>query len=119
MHFQIQAQNFTLTDGLRHYAAWRLAHDLNHGKGIFSRVVVQLGDVNGPRGGVDKRCAIMVRIKGAADLFIEDVQSNLYVAIDRASERVGRTFDRRLVRLRQHTGPTHRAREDFVADSTP
>lgn len=43
MHFQIQAQNFTLTDGLRHYAAWRLAHDLNHGKGIVSRVVVQLG----------------------------------------------------------------------------
>lgn len=117
MHFQIQAQNFTLTDGLRHYAAWRLTYALNHGKDIVSRVVVQLGDVNGPRGGVDKRCAIMVRIKGAVDLFIEDVQSSLYAAIDRASERVGRTFDRRQVRLRQHNGPTHRACEDSVADS--
>jgi hypothetical protein len=48
MNIQIRAR----TEGLA--CARRLAFALNH---IVSRIVVRLSDVNGPRGGVDKRCA--------------------------------------------------------------
>jgi ribosome-associated translation inhibitor RaiA len=47
-----------------------------------------------------------VRLKHAAPLVLEDVQSDLYVAIDRAADRVGRTLDRRLARRR--AGPVRR-----------
>lgn len=112
MNVQINAHDFTLTDGLREHVERRLTYALNHGRDVVSRVVVRLSDVNGPRGGVDKCCAIEVRIKGAPALVVEDMQSDLYVAIDRASERIGRTLDRRLSRRndipavsagRQHT----------------
>lgn len=100
MILQIQAHDFTLTTGLREHAAARLAYALNHGRDIVTRIIVRLSDVNGPRGGVDKCCGIEVRLKGAPTLIIEDTQADLYVAIDRAAERIGRTLDRRLARQR-------------------
>ncbi|MFZ4536110.1 HPF/RaiA family ribosome-associated protein [Propionivibrio sp.] len=101
MQIQIHADDFDLTEGLRDHVAKRLAYALNHGLDIVSRVVIRLSDVNGPRGGVDKRCAIEVRLKGASAIAIRDTQADLYVAIDRAAERAGRTLDRRVARRHQ------------------
>jgi len=118
MNVHIQSRNFTLTEGLRHHVQGRLRHALNHGGDIISRVVVRLSDLNGPRGGVDKSCAIEVRLKGSDHLFIEDIEADTYVAIDRAAERTGRALDRRLARLRRHDGPSHRERESVMGAST-
>ncbi len=100
MILQIHAQDFALTDGLRERISRRLAFALNHGRDSVSRIVVRLSDVNGPRGGHDKRCGIEIRLKGSAAVAIEDTETDLYVAIDRAAERAGRTLDRRLSRRR-------------------
>jgi len=104
MNVQIRALGFALTNGLREHVERRLAYALNQGRDIVSRIVVRLYDVNGPRGGVDKCCGIEVRIKGAPALVVKDVQTDLYVAIDRACERIGRTLHRRL--SRQHDAAT-------------
>jgi putative sigma-54 modulation protein len=100
MNVQIHASDFTLTDGLREHIGWRVAYATNHGRDVVSRVVVHLSDLNGPRGGVDKRCGIELRLKGAQTLVVEDVQADLYIAIDRACERIGRSLHRRLARRR-------------------
>jgi putative sigma-54 modulation protein len=100
MNVQIHASDFTLTDGLREHIAWRAAYATTHGRDVVSRVVVHLSDINGPRGGVDKRCGVELRLRGAEPLIVEDVQADLYVAIDRAFERIGRSMDRRLARRR-------------------
>ncbi len=101
MNIQIHTQNFILTDGLRDHIARRLAYALNHAHDSVSRVVVRLSDINGPRGGQDKRCGIEIRLKGATTVAIEDTETDLYVAIDRAADRAGRTLDRRLSRRRR------------------
>ncbi|MBK9022075.1 MAG: HPF/RaiA family ribosome-associated protein [Sulfuritalea sp.] len=111
MHIQIHAEHFALTEGLRDHVAKRLAYALNHGRDIVSRIVVRLSDVNGPRGGIDKRCGIEVRLKGASTIAIDDTEADLYVAIDRAAERTGRTLDRRLAR--RHDLATRPAIADF------
>ena len=100
MNLKIQAQDLPLTDVLRQHVATRLAYALNHGRDVVTRIVVRLSDVNGPRGGKDKCCAIEVRLKGAPALIVEDTQADLHVAIDRAAERIGRTLDRQLARRR-------------------
>ena len=96
MNLKAQARNFTLTDELREHVSTRLAYSLNHGRNVVTRVVVRLSDVNGPRGGEDKCCGIEVRLKDSPALVVEDTQTDLYVAIDRAAERMGRTLDRHL-----------------------
>lgn len=101
MQTDIQSKGFTLTDGLRDYLMKRLAYGLSHGDGHITRVTVRLSDINGPRGGADKRCFIEVKLKGTSAVVVEDTEADLYVAIDRATERAGRSMVRRLARQRK------------------
>ena len=117
MNIQIHAQDFTLTEGLREHVARRLAFALNHGLDRVSRIVVRLSDVNGPRGGVDKRCAIEIRLKGALTVAIEDTEADLYAAIDRVAERAGRTLDRRLSRSRQFSALSLARKQPLIAEA--
>lgn len=92
MQIDIQSQGFTLTASLRDYIKKRLAISLNHGGEYIARVTVRLSDINGPRGGADKRCFVEARLKQLPAVVIEDIETDLYVAIDRAAERAGRTL---------------------------
>ena len=105
MQIHIHTQGFSLTEGLREHVEKRVAYALSHGDDSIMRLTVRLSDINGPRGGDDKRCLIEARLKHAPALVVEDVQSDLYVAIDRAAERAGRTLARRLARGR-HFAPS-------------
>jgi ribosome-associated translation inhibitor RaiA len=101
MHIDIHTQGFTLTTGLREHVEHRLAYALSHAGASITRLTVRLSDVNGPKGGEDKRCLIEARLKQIPAVVIEDVEADLYVAIDRAAERAGRTLARRLARQRE------------------
>jgi len=101
MQMDIQCQGFSLTQGLGDYVRTRLAYALSHAGPAISRVVVRLGDINGPRGGADKRCLIELRLKSVPAVVVEDVEADLYHAIDRAADRAGRTLARRLARQRE------------------
>jgi putative sigma-54 modulation protein len=101
MHIDIHTHGFSLTPGLREYVEKRLAYALSHGDDSIMRLTVRLSDINGPRGGDDKCCLIEVRLKQAPAVVIEDIEADLYVAIDRAAERAGRTLARRLARQRE------------------
>lgn len=101
MRIDIHTHGFTITPGLREYVEKRLAYALSHGDSNITRLTVRLSDVNGPRGGEDKRCLIEVRLKQAPAVVIEDLEADLYVAIDRAADRAGRTLARRLARQRE------------------
>lgn len=56
---------------------------------------VRLTDTNGPRGGLDKRCLIAVRLMRPRRLIvIEDVDTDAAVVISRAAERAARAVSR-------------------------
>lgn len=98
---KIQTQDIELTDALRDYTNKRLAYALSHSADHIQRVQVRLMDVNGPRGGVDKSCQVAVHLKRLSPVLVEDIETDLYVAIDRAVERMGRTLARRLSKQRR------------------
>lgn len=100
MRIDIQARGFDLTEGLREHTVRRLQFALGWANHDVRAVSVRLFDINGPRGGKDKCCRIQVPFAGAANVVIEDTEDDLYVAIDRAAERAGRTLARRLARQR-------------------
>ena len=98
MQIDIQARHFSLTDALRNHAERRLRLALTCCKNHISRVVMRLSDTNGPRGGVDKHCHLQVVLSGLSDVVIEDTEADLYVAINRATDRAGRTLTRKINR---------------------
>jgi ribosomal subunit interface protein len=100
MHADIRTQGFDLTDGIRDHTRRRLAYALGRSTHHVNRVAVLLADINGPRGGVDKRCRIRVRLAPYLEVMVEDTQADLYAAIDRATERIGRTVVRSVARQR-------------------
>ncbi len=98
MQFDIQARHFILTDALREHAEKRLNFALSCCSEHIKRVVMRLSDINGPRGGEDKLCKLQVVLNGLPDVIVEDIQLDLYVAIDRAVDRAGRTVIRKIER---------------------
>lgn len=117
MRVDIQAKGFKLTQGLMQHTQHRLACDLNWARDHVSSVTVRLSDINGPRGGEDMRALVQVAIPGAQAVVVEDVKSDLYLAIDRAMERAGRAVARRVTRGRDlRRGPA--AKTDAVDYTT-
>lgn len=87
MEVHLLAKQFPLTPALRSYAERRLRYAFSFARDKVGDVVVRLGDINGPRGGQDMLCHILVAVPGRPTLVVRDVQDNLYTAIDRAVKR--------------------------------
>lgn len=102
MRIDIQTRGFELTDGLREHTERRLQFALSWAVHEVRKVVVRLSDINGPRGGNDKRCYIQIPITSRPDVVIVDTEADLYVAIDHAVNRVERSVARRLERKREY-----------------
>jgi len=102
MRIDIQGQGFRLTAALLDHTERRLRFALTRTSDRIKRVVVRLGDANGPRGGEDKFCKIEVVLEDAPAVLIEDAGADLYAAIDRAAERAGRNVAKRVERLREN-----------------
>jgi len=121
MHVEITSQGFELTDSLRNYALRRLSTPLMRARDRARQVSIHLSDENGPRGGVDKRCLVAIRLAGSMPLVIEETQSDLYSAIDSVSKRASHALTRRL--QRGHTGRDRSAKrqiiEAFASDDAP
>ncbi len=100
MRVEIQAKGFKLTKGLMQHTQHRLACDLDWARDHVSCVTVRLSDINGPRGGEDMRALVQVVMPGGQPVVVEDVKSDLYMAIDRAMERAGRAVVRRVTKGR-------------------
>lgn len=101
MKIDIRAQGFDLTDGLREHAERRLNFALDWARHDIGKVVLRFTDVNGPRGGQDKRCQLRIPLPGMRAVVIEETAADLYLTIDRALDRAARTLERRLSRQRE------------------
>jgi putative sigma-54 modulation protein len=103
MRIVIQASGFVLTEALRSYTEQRVATALGWAGERMRKLAVSLSDINGPRGGIDKRCKIQVQLGKGQEVVIEDTEADLYTAIDRAAGRADRALVRRIARMRGFT----------------
>ena len=98
MQIDIKPRNFSLTDAERNYAERRLRSSMTCCDDFIENIVMWLSHTNGPHGGVGKCCRVQVVLAGLPDLVIEDIEADMYIAIDRAADRAGRTLVRKLNR---------------------
>jgi hypothetical protein len=63
-------------------------------------VVARFSDVNGPRGGRDKRCLLEVILRQGAPVLIDSTSSDLSACLDWAADRAGQSIGRELERTR-------------------
>jgi ribosome-associated translation inhibitor RaiA len=92
----IQSRGFSLTPALKARVSKRIGLILGNTGHPITNIDVRLSDINGPKGGVDKKCQINIQLSGHTNVVITDIQHDLYYAIDRAASRAMRTVRRRL-----------------------
>jgi len=100
MQLEIRSKNVRLDRELREHIDRRVRFALDHVWDDIRNVVVQLTDVNGPRGRVDQRCAVMVRLIDGGSRIVRDDRETPHAAVSRAVSRITRRIEKRLDRRR-------------------
>lgn len=78
---------------------------------LVPRAEVQMSDVNGPRGGIDKRCQLELRTDGAGSVVVASVANDWRTALDNALSRAARF----LMRLWRRGSDSRRMRQRLIS----
>jgi ribosome-associated translation inhibitor RaiA len=101
MYTKIQTQGFDLTAAIEA----RVEQQVNRALGRFGddvlAVDVYLSDVNGPRGGSDKKALMRASLRGLPPISVSTEHRDLYVAISRNAKRMRRALGRALRKSRR------------------
>jgi len=108
MYILLRTKGLRPTQHLLEHVHRRLAFALARFGTRISAVRVLLADENGPRGGVDKRCRVVVDLPHRGRVRIEESGADTVPVVDIAADRAARTVQRLLNRL--HDQRRRRAR---------
>lgn len=108
MLVEVRGSTVPISEALEEHILRKLDFALRKFADRIERVVVRLADLNGPKGGLDKRCRVEARLfSRSQSLVVEAVDSDAYVAVSQAAarldERVARTLSKQRVRLTAST----------------
>lgn len=100
MQIAIAHLNFPISDALREFVHRRIARAMQSFEGDIAHVDVRLRDVNGPRGGIDTECRVVLKIAGRVrPVVVKGGGTDGYEAVQRACTRLREAISR--VRTRQ------------------
>jgi putative sigma-54 modulation protein len=100
MKTEVRFRGIERSEALREYTVRRIHFQLSRFNGAIGSVVVRIGDVNGPKGGADKRCHVTVRGGAVGAVNVDERSADAYGAVDLALERAARATGRELERGR-------------------
>ena len=100
MDIDVQARDFTLTEGLGAAIAACATQYRATFRRLVRRIAVRVYDLNGPRGGLDKGCLVVADLADGRVIVSSDVDRDLYRAIPRAFAKLRRGTETRRRRLR-------------------
>ncbi len=106
MQIDVRFHGLQSSHALRRHITKRLNNHLGRFSHELTRVIVRIGDVNGPKGGVDKRCKITVRGPRVGTSTLDELSNNAYAAVNNAVHRLTRAVGRRIERARQRSTST-------------
>ena len=90
MRVEIRRRRLEVSERLREHVERRLRAALGRFAGRLGGVRVYLRDVNGPRGGPDKRCRIVVHLPPGGRAVVSGMAADPYTAVARTAERSAR-----------------------------
>jgi putative sigma-54 modulation protein len=100
MRVEVRFRGLESSPAVIEYATRRVHQHLSRFGRQVSGVTVRLVDVNGPKGGVDKRCQLSVSGPRLGAVKLTETQANVLAGIDLALDRVAHLIGRSLERAR-------------------
>lgn len=103
MHVQVRLRGLEVPDVVREAIGRRIHFALGRFGGRLRSAAALVVDENGPRGGIDKRCRVELRLRDGGSLIVERSGERVLATIDEALDRAARSLVRHLER--PHGGP--------------
>jgi len=119
MQINIQSQDFSLSGRLREHIQRQVRFALSRFADRIQRVRISIADINGPRGGMDKRCLIQIDMTAKPGLVAEVTDANMYAAISRSASRANRLVSRCLKREQAQKRINQRDSARWLPDESP
>jgi ribosome-associated translation inhibitor RaiA len=107
MFIDTRAIGFDLTGSILRHVESRVEAALGPVARWVLTVTARLEDVNADRGGIDKRCSLVVALRRRGVVVAEATDGDLYAAVDEAAGRARRAVTRAVKRhaARDRTAP--------------
>jgi putative sigma-54 modulation protein len=99
MRLTIVSRSVRLSDAVRGHVERRTQFALGRFAAAIRTVRVTLLDENGPRGGVDKRCRVLLSPRRGKPIVVDGRGERVLPLIDHTLERAGRTLARAVRRM--------------------
>ena len=99
MKLSIVDRDKCLTPSIRELAKRRLFFALSRFDSKIDDVTLTVRDLNGPKGGVDKRCQLRIKLRYGDSVILTNLDSTLEACISHLADRAGRTIARRVSRF--------------------
>ena len=96
MKVTIQSPGFKLTESLEKYTREKLALSLGRYRQKITEINVTLLDINGPKGGEDMRCKILIKVIGMHPILLQETSDDMYLAISSCLQRSRQTLIRQI-----------------------
>jgi len=104
MLWQLKDKGVRRPHDLPQHIERRLLFALSRFSGRIQKVLVFLEDTNGPRGGVDKVCRILVKTRGMGATLASATHSDWTTCVDQATGSIGHALARHIARHRTQRG---------------
>ena len=100
MKTEIKYNQVSKSDDLEQYIEKRIHFSFSRFSGKVLSIHIHLRDLNGPKGGWDKKCIAKIRMKSQT-FCVEATENNLYKAVDAALDRLQRKMLRQFDRAKR------------------
>lgn len=101
MDLRIHGHHVEITDSIRGHIESAFDAALGQHERWIMEITVRLEDVNGPKGGVDKRCLAEIHVKPSGTVVLEEKQEDLYAAINVVADRAKQVVGRKIAKTRE------------------
>jgi ribosomal subunit interface protein len=117
MQFEIRGMDISMRQALRDHIERRLRFALDRFARRVRQVRVKVGDLNGPRGGIDKCCKLAISLDRSSTIVVESHASNVYGAVDCVADKAA-TCIGRILKRPHGRNPLMRVAELLFQEST-
>lgn len=101
MKSTIIAKGVDVSQALREYIMQSIDFAMDRAQDSINFITVRISDLNGPKGGIDKRCQIHLKLSGLPAFVVTEVSASINGAIDRATHRAAKVVERILARANE------------------
>jgi len=115
----MHAQGFELTSAIEAHVREQLVRNLRAVENQVMAVDVYLGDINGPKGGEDKKALLSVQLMSRLAIRSEAIHTDLYAAVSFAARRARHTVKRTLNRHNRMKKSTLRELRQWQGELQP